>query len=121
MQYAHARICSIIKNLAAEGITFSADKPCDYALLTQPSERELIRFIANFPDEIIAAAKNYDPARVTRYAIDLATQYHKFYNACRVKDAEPALYTARLALCTATKNVIANVLGMLKITVPQSM
>ncbi len=121
VQYAHARICSIIKNLAAEGITFSTDKPCDYALLTQPSERELIRFIANFPDEIIAAAKNYDPARVTRYAIDLATQYHKFYNACRVKDAEPALCTARLALCTATKNVIANVLGMLKITVPQSM
>ncbi|MEF9866098.1 MAG: arginine--tRNA ligase [Oscillospiraceae bacterium] len=121
VQYAHARICSILKNLAAEGIVLGDADTCNFSLLQEPSERELIRFIAGLPDEIIAAAKNYDPARITRYAVDLATLYHKFYNACRVKDAEPSLCQARLALCTATKTVIANVLGMLKITIPESM
>ena len=123
VQYAHARICSILKALAAEGITFSGiyEDKCDLSLLTEPSEKELIRHIANFPGEIISAAKGYDPARITRYSMELATQYHKFYNTCRVKDAEPALRTARLALCVATKNTLHNALTMLKVTVPESM
>lgn len=121
VQYAHARICSILKKLAEEGIVFGGAENADLSLLTEPAERDLIRMIAAFPGEIISAAKSYDPARITRYATDLATQYHKFYNSCRVKDADDSLCQARLSLCTATKNVISNALTMMKITVPESM
>lgn len=121
VQYAHARICSILKKLAEEGIVFAGAENADLSLLTEPAERDLIRMIAAFPGEIISAAKSYDPARITRYATDLATQYHKFYNSCRVKDADDSLCQARLSLCTATKNVISNALTMMKITVPESM
>ncbi len=121
VQYAHARICSILKKMAEEGIAFEGFDRADASLLTEPGERALIRTIADFPSEIIAAAKSYDPARITRYVTDVATQYHKFYNSCRVKDAEPALCQARLALCLATKNVLKNALTMMKITVPESM
>ncbi len=121
VQYAHARICSILKKMAEEGVTFRGVEHADLSLLTEPAERDLIRHIANFPGEIISAARSYDPARLTRYATELATQYHKFYNSCRVKDAGDALCQARLALCTAAKNVICNALTMLKVTVPESM
>ncbi len=121
VQYAHARICSILKKLAEEGIEFAGLDNCDTSLLTEPAERELIRHIGNFPAEIINAAKNYDPARITRYVVELATLYHKFYNACRVKDAESGLCQARMALCLATKNLLCSVLQMFKIRVPESM
>ena len=111
----------IAKKLAEEGIVFGGAENADLSLLTEPAERDLIRMIAAFPGEIISAAKSYDPARITRYATDLATQYHKFYNSCRVKDADDSLCQARLSLCTATKNVISNALTMMKITVPESM
>ena len=121
VQYAHARICSILKKMAHEGIVFEGADKADLTLLTEPSEMDLIRHIANFPGEIISAAKSYDPARITRYVTELANRYHKFYNSCRVKDAEPAVCQARLALCTAAKTVISNALTMMKITVPESM
>ena len=121
VQYAHARICSILKKLAEEGIEFAGLDNCDTSLLTEPAERELIRHIGNFPAEIINAAKNYDPARITRYVVELATLYHKFYNACRVKDAESGLCQARMALCLATKNLLCSVLQIFKIRVPESM
>ena len=90
-------------------------------LLTTSEEKELIRKLATLPEEIIGAAKNYDPARLTHYVIDTATLFHKFYNACRVKGEEEPLMQARLALCMATRIVIENVLGLLKITAPESM
>ena len=121
VQYAHARICSILKKMAEEGIAFKGLEGCELSLLTEPTERELIRHIGNFAAEIVSAAKSYDPARITRYVIDLATLYHKFYNACRVKDAGDALCQARLALCMATKNVLCSVLSMFKISIPESM
>ena len=121
VQYAHARICSIFKNLAAENITPRAVTPEELYRLTAPEERELIRHIASLPDEIIAAAHNYDPARMTHYVIDAATLFHKFYNACRVKGEDESLMQARLALCQATRTVLENVLGLLKISAPESM
>ena len=121
VQYAHARICSIFKNLAAENITPRAVTPEELDRLTAPEERELIRQIASLPDEIIAAAHNYDPARMTHYVIDAATLFHKFYNACRVKGEDESLMQARLALCQATRTVLENVLGLLKISAPESM
>ena len=121
VQYAHARICSILKALAADGISPRECTDEELALLTAPEEVELIRHLSAYTDEIIGAARDYDPARITRYVITAATLFHKFYNACRVKGVEESLSAARLTLCLATKTVIANVLNLLKITVPETM
>ena len=121
VQYARARICSILKALASDGIT---PYPCtdeELRLLTTPAELELIRHLSAYTSEIIEAAKDYDPARITRYVITLATLFHKFYDACRVKGDNPHLTNARLTLCIATSTVICNVLNMFKISTPESM
>ena len=120
-QYAHARICSILKKLEGEG---KVQRECtipELALLNAPEEKELIRHLASLTDEIINSAKNYDPAKITRYAVDLATLFHKFYNACRVNCEDEALMQARLSLCLCVKNVLANILTMFRINVPESM
>lgn len=121
VQYAYARICSIIRNLQAEGITKRACTADELALLKAPEERELILHLAAFTDEIISAAKSYDPAQMTHYVIEVATKFHKFYNACRVKGESEGLMQARLNLCSATATVIKNVLSMLKISAPEQM
>ena len=95
VQYAHARICSIFKNLQAEGITPRACTAQELVRLTEPAEKELIRHIAAYTGEIIEAARDYDPARITRYCMDLAGLFHKFYNSCRVKGEEEPLMEAR--------------------------
>lgn len=120
-QYAHARICSILKKMAAEGKNPEECTPEELELLKDPTERELIRHLSILPDEIVTAADTYDPARITRYCIELATLFHKFYNACRVDVDDAALSKARLYLCMCVKNVLKNVLTMLKITVPDHM
>lgn len=121
VQYAHARICSILKALAADGITARDCTRAELAALNQPEERELIRHLAALTGEIVAAAKAYDSARITRYVYTLATLFHKFYNACRVRTEDEALMQARITLCKATALVIKNTLGMLKITAPETM
>lgn len=120
-QYAHARICSILRKLAEEGKTPEVATAAELELLKEPEERDLIRHLSNLEDEIIMAAKAYDPARITRYAITLANLFHKFYNACRVNTEDEALSRARLYLCMCVKNTLANVLTMLKINVPEHM
>ena len=121
VQYAHARICSILRNLTADGITPSSCSEAQLCRLQAPEERELIRHISEFTGEIESAARAYDPARITRYVLDLATLFHKFYNACRVKVEDEELMQARISLCIAAKTVIANVLSMLKISAPENM
>lgn len=121
VQYARARICSIIKALAAEGFQPRACTDEELALLTAPEEIELIRHLSAFTGEIIAAAQDYDPTRITRYVVTLATLFHKFYSACRVKGEEESLTAARLCLCNAASTVICNVLSMFKISAPESM
>ena len=121
VQYAHARICNILKGLAELGISPRECTDEEYELLTAPEEIELINKLSAYTDEIIAAAKDYDPSRITRYVYDVATLFHKFYNACRVKDEEEPLMQARLSLCIATRTVIRNVLELFKITAPESM
>lgn len=121
VQYAHARICSIIKALENDEITARACTDSELALLTANEEKELINHLANYTNEIIAAAKEYDPTKVTRYVLQLAALFHKFYNACRVKGDNEGLTQARLNLCIAVKTVIKNVLTMLKINAPESM
>ncbi len=120
-QYAHARICSIIKKLAGDGIEPRDCTAEELAMLTEAEERELIGHLAGLTNEIIVAAKKYDPAKITRYAVDLATLFHKFYNACRVNCDDESLMQARLYLCICVKDTIKNILEMLRITVPESM
>ncbi|MEG0692100.1 MAG: arginine--tRNA ligase [Oscillospiraceae bacterium] len=121
VQYAHARICSILRNLETEKILPKEYNNCDLSLLSAPEEIELIRHLSILPNEIIESAKTYDPARVTRYSVELATLFHKFYSACRVKCDNEDLMYARLNLCIAVKTTLANVLTLLKIDAPTSM
>ena len=121
VQYAHARICNIVKMLAQENIFPTDCTESDYALLTAPEEIELINKLSSFTEEINSAARDYDPSRITRYVYDVATLFHKFYNACRVKNENESLMQARLALCLAVKTVISNILEMFKIDAPESM
>ena len=121
VQYAYARICSIIRNLEAEGITRRKCTGEELALLNAPEERELTLHIAALTDEIISAAKTYDPAKITHYVEELATKFHKFYAVCRVKGADEPLMQARLTLCADTATVIKNVLTLMKINAPEKM
>ena len=121
VQYAHARICSILKNLSAQGIEAKECSIADLEALKTAEERELIRKLALCPQEIINAAKNYDPARMTHYCVELATMFHKFYTNCRVQGEDEVLMQARISLCMAVKTTLCNMLELLKITVPESM
>ena len=118
VQYAHARICSIFKREGA------APRPCtpeELALLAAPEEKALIRHLAGYTGEIVEAAKDYDPSRITRYCTELATLFHKFYNSCHVLGEEESLMQARLSLCAATRVTLRNALDLLKIGAPESM
>jgi arginyl-tRNA synthetase len=119
VQYAHARICSLLKTLAEDGLPLP--ETVDASLLTQSQERDLIKAIASFPGEIRMAAEDLDPSRINRYATELASRFHKFYNACRIRGEEPNVAQARLVLAAATKTVLENALGILGVTAPENM
>ncbi len=121
VQYAHARICSIVSKLKSEGIEPRDVTLDELDLLTTSEETELIRHLAKLPNEIVESAKSYDPAKMTRYALDLATLFHKFYNACKVLIDDEKLMQARLALCLAVRIALKNTLTILKIEAPESM
>ncbi len=121
VQYAYARICSIVRNLAADGVTQRDCTVDELCKLNTAEERELIIHLADYTNEIIAAAKGYDPAKITHYVEELATKFHKFYNSCRVKGDDQGLMQARLTLCVNTATVIKNVLDLLKISAPETM
>lgn len=121
VQYAHARICSIIKALEKEGVAIRSCSEEELTVLKAPEELDIIRHLASFEEEIISASKDYDPTKITRYVTTLATLFHKFYNACRVKGDDEVMTQARLNLCMAVKTVIKNVLVMFNISCPDSM
>lgn len=121
VQYAHARICSIIRKALEQGVELRTPTDDELLLLNSEEEKDLIRHLSALTDEIISAAKAYDPAKITHYVIELATLFHKFYNAQRVMVDDESLMQARLYLCTAVKDTIKNILTMLKITTPEVM
>lgn len=121
VQYAHARICSILKKAAESGVCVQAPPQEALACLAEPAERELIRHLASLTDEVVLAARTYDPAKITHYLVELATLFHKFYNACRVVCEDETLMQARLALCLCVKQTIRNLLTMMRISAPEQM
>lgn len=121
VQYAHARICSILKKAAEQGVEMRTPTDEEILLLNSQEEKDLIRHLSSLTGEIVNAAKSYDPAKITHYVIELATLFHKFYNAQRVMIDDEGLMQARLYLCTAVKDTIKNILTMLKITTPEVM
>ena len=121
IQYAHARICTLLAAMAEAGCAVPAAADVDAALLTTPQERELIKQIAMLPEEIHLAARDYDPSRINRYVTELAARFHRFYNVCRIKDAEPAVRDARLKLADTTRRVLEIGLGIIGVTAPEKM
>ncbi|NMA66425.1 MAG: arginine--tRNA ligase [Clostridiaceae bacterium] len=121
VQYAHARICSILRKLAEEGIVLRQINDVDLTLLNKDEETELIRKLSEYPEEITLAAKTLEPSRITRYVMDVAASFHSFYNACRVKGEEEELMMARLMLVDCTRIVIKNVLELISINAPEKM
>ena len=121
VQYAHARICSILRLMAEESVSVRPFSEIDANLLKAEEEFELLKKLGDLPGEIESAAKSLEPARLTRYVMDLAAVFHTFYTACRVKVEDRALMEARLKLIDCTRIVLKNVLAMLKITAPERM
>ena len=121
VQYAHARICTMIANLAAEGYTVPAAQDADLSLLTDPAERELIRQIACLPEEIRLSVRDYDPSRINKYVTELAARFHKFYTVCRIKGAEENVLHARLFLADCVRKVLENSLAVIGVAAPEKM
>lgn len=121
VQYAHARICTMLANLAADGHPVPETDQVDLSLLTEDAERELIRQLAVLPEEIRMSARDYDPSRINKYVTELAARFHKFYTVCRIKDAEPGIQEARLFLADCVRRVIENALTMIGVSAPERM
>ena len=121
VQYAHARICTLVARLAQEGYPVPAADQVQGEVLTAEEETALVRTLAKFPEEIHTAARDYDPSRINRYLTDLAGDFHRFYGACRIKGEEPALLAARLKLADSVRSVLANGLNLLGVTAPEKM
>ena len=121
VQYAHARICSLVAMLAEDGHMVPKFDEVDANLLNSEAELALIKQIALLPEEVTQAARDYDPSKINRYVVELAAKFHKFYNACRIRGEENDLLLARLKLADTTRIVIRNCLDILRITAPEKM
>jgi len=121
VQYAHARICSMLKLLESEGIKVPSKDTVNYELLAQKEEIELMKKLAELPEEIRIAADTLEPSRLTRYVLDVASLFHSFYNACRVKGEREDIMNARIILVDSTRIVMENVLKILSISAPERM
>ncbi len=121
VQYAHARICSILRLLGEDGISVKSYKDINPTLLTDETELTLLKKLTDLPEEIKFAAESMEPARITRYVMELATDFHSFYNTCRVKGEAEDVMAARLKLIDSVRIVISGILRMLKITAPEKM
>ncbi len=116
VQYAYARICSIFRQTKDD-----ISEEVDLNILKDESEKNLIYFIALYPSELLNASLNYDPTKITRYVISLATLFHKFYSKCKVISGDAELTHARLYLCRCVKVIIKSILEMFKVDAPEVM
>ena len=121
VEYAHARICSLLRAMEAEGVTVPAQSGVDMSLLSGETEAALIKQISQFCEEIRLAARDYDPSHINRYLQELAGCFHRFYNACRIKGEEPAVQAARLKLADDTRVVLRNGLKLIGVDAPEKM
>ena len=121
VEYAHARICSLLRALAEEGVTVPVQADVDMSLLGGETEQALIKQIAQFCEEVKLAARDYDPSHINRYLQELAACFHRFYNACRIKGEEPAVQAARLKLADDTRVVLKNGLKLIGVDAPEKM
>ena len=119
IQYAHARICSIFRQLKEAGIEEAAD--ADYTLLVDPTETELIKKLGEYPELIASAAKERAVHRVAHYVHELAGLFHSFYNQCRILGVDPELQQARIKLVKATQHVLRHALNILGVSAPERM
>ena len=121
VQYAHARICTLLKNLEAEGYTVPAADAVDFSLLTDETEQALIKQIASYGQVVLLAARDYDPSHINRYLTALAAAFHKFYAACRIKGEEKPVLLARLKLADTTRAVLKNAMTLIGCSAPEKM
>jgi arginyl-tRNA synthetase len=121
VQYAHARICSLVRALGSDGFSVPDAGDVDASVLSGAQERELIKQMALLPEEIIQSARERDPSRINRYVTELAARFHKFYNACKIRGEREDVLLARLKLADATRIAIANSLGLIGVTAPERM
>ena len=118
-QYAHARICSLLRKMEEEGI--SMPENADLTVLHEAEEIALVKQISLLPEEIVGAAAERDPSRLNKYAVALCAQFHRFYNACRIKEAEENVRDARIVLCRAARQTIFNALTIIGVEAPEHM
>ena len=121
VQYAHARICSLVSRLAEEGAKVPAAAEVDASLMAAAEELALVKSLAQYPEELHLAARDFDPSRINRYLSALAGDFHRFYNACRIKGEESAVLSARLKLADTVRAVLANGLKLLGVSAPEKM
>ena len=121
VQYAHARICTLLKALEAEGYTVPAAGEVDFSLLSGEAEQALIKKIAAYSQVVRLAARDYDPSHINRYLTELAGDFHRFYTACRIKGEEPAVRDARLKLADTARSVLKNAMTLIGCTAPEKM
>ena len=121
VEYAHARLCSLLRTLAEEGVAVPKQADVDMSILSGETEKALIKQIAQFCEEIKLAARDYDPSHINRYLQELAGCFHRFYNACRIKGEEPAVQAARLKLADDTRVVLKNGLALIGVDAPEKM
>ena len=121
VEYAHARICSLLRALAEEGVTVPKQADVEMSILNGETEQALIKQIAQFCEEVKLAARDYDPSHINRYLQELAACFHRFYNACRIKGEEPKVQAARLKLADDTRVVLKNGLALIGVDAPEKM
>ncbi len=121
VEYAHARICSLLRTLAEEGVAVPQQADVDMSILSGETEKALMKQLAQFCEEIKLAARDYDPSHINRYLQELAACFHRFYNACRIKGEEPAVQAARLKLADDTRLVLKNGLKLIGVDAPEKM
>ena len=121
VQYAHARICTLLKALAAEGYEVPAAEAVDFSVLTDETEKDLIKALSRYGEVVVLAARAYDPSHINRYLIELAAAFHKFYNACRIKGEAETVLLARLKLADTTRSVLKNAMTLIGCAAPEKM